>query len=42
MVARTEPSYSFKVGDIANFTPTMAKARYFDRETEFAILSENA
>jgi multiple sugar transport system ATP-binding protein len=38
MVARVEPSYSFKVGNTANFTPDMEKASYFDRETEFTVL----
>jgi multiple sugar transport system ATP-binding protein len=40
LVARTEPVYTFKVGDTVNFTPRMEKARYFDRETEFSILAE--
>ncbi|MDR2159131.1 MAG: sn-glycerol-3-phosphate ABC transporter ATP-binding protein UgpC [Treponema sp.] len=40
LVARTEPHYIFKVGDIANFTPRMEKARYFDKETELSILAE--
>jgi len=40
MVARTEPNYEFKVGDSANFTPRMEKARYFDKETEVSILAE--
>ncbi|HCC36131.1 MAG TPA: sugar ABC transporter ATP-binding protein [Treponema sp.] len=38
LVARTEPHYTFKVGDTANFTPRMDKARYFDKETEFSVL----
>ncbi|MCL2067042.1 MAG: sn-glycerol-3-phosphate ABC transporter ATP-binding protein UgpC [Treponema sp.] len=38
LVARTEPSHEFKVGDTASFIPRMDKARYFDRETELAIL----
>jgi len=38
LVARTEPNYTFKVGDTANFIPTMEKARYFDKETEQAII----
>jgi multiple sugar transport system ATP-binding protein len=38
LVARTEPHYEFKVGDSAHFTPRMEKARYFDKETELAIL----
>ncbi|QQO10500.1 ABC transporter ATP-binding protein [Breznakiella homolactica] len=40
LVARTEPHYSFKVGDTANFVPRMDKARYFDKETELSILAE--
>jgi multiple sugar transport system ATP-binding protein len=40
MVARTEPHYIFKVGDIANFTPRLEKARYFDKETELSILAK--
>ena len=38
LVARTEPNYAFNVGDTALFVPRMEKARYFDRETEKAIL----
>jgi multiple sugar transport system ATP-binding protein len=38
LVARTEPRHEFKVGETANFIPRMEKARYFDRETEMAIL----
>jgi multiple sugar transport system ATP-binding protein len=38
LVARTEPHHEFKVGDTANFAPRMDKARYFDKETELAIL----
>ncbi|MDR1411418.1 MAG: sn-glycerol-3-phosphate ABC transporter ATP-binding protein UgpC [Spirochaetaceae bacterium] len=40
MVARTEPHYIFKVGDTANFTPRLEKARYFDKETELSILAK--
>jgi multiple sugar transport system ATP-binding protein len=40
LVARTEPHYAFKVGDIANFTPRLEKARYFDKETELSVLWE--
>ena len=40
LVARTEPQYLFNVGDVANFTPRMEKARYFDKETELSILAE--
>ena len=38
LVARTEPHHEFKVGDSASFIPRMEKARYFDRETELAVL----
>jgi multiple sugar transport system ATP-binding protein len=38
LVARTEPNYTFKVGDTAIFVPKMDKARYFDKETELAIV----
>jgi len=38
LVARTEPNHTFKVGDSAIFVPRMEKARYFDRETELAII----
>ena len=38
LVARTAPHFEFKVGDTANFTPDIAKARYFDKETELSIL----
>jgi len=38
LVARTEPHHTFKVGDAAFFVPRMEKARYFDRETESAII----
>jgi multiple sugar transport system ATP-binding protein len=40
LVARTEPHHEFKVGDEANFTPRLDKARYFDKETELSILAE--
>ena len=40
LVARTEPTYAFKMGDMVNFTPRMEKARYFDRETELSILAD--
>ena len=38
LVARTESHYTFKVGDSVTFIPKMEKARYFDRETELAII----
>jgi multiple sugar transport system ATP-binding protein len=40
LVARTEPNYTFKVGDVVNFTPRLDKARYFDKETELSVLAE--
>ena len=40
LVARTEPSFTFKVGDAAYFVPHLGKARYFDKETELSILAE--
>ncbi len=40
LVARTEPHHTFKIGDAANFTPKMDKARYFDRNTELSLLAE--
>jgi multiple sugar transport system ATP-binding protein len=40
LVIRTEPHFTFKVGDTANFVPHMDKARYFDKETELSILKE--
>ncbi|MDR3303228.1 MAG: sn-glycerol-3-phosphate ABC transporter ATP-binding protein UgpC [Treponema sp.] len=40
IVARTEPQYVFKVGDIANFVPRLDKARYFDKDTELSVLAE--
>jgi multiple sugar transport system ATP-binding protein len=38
LVARTEPHHTFKVGDSARFILKMDKARYFNKETELAIL----
>ncbi|MCL2191678.1 MAG: sn-glycerol-3-phosphate ABC transporter ATP-binding protein UgpC [Treponema sp.] len=38
LVARTEPHFTFKVGDTATFIPRMEKARYFDKETEQALI----
>jgi multiple sugar transport system ATP-binding protein len=38
LVVRTESHYTFKVGDNASFIPKMEKARYFDKETELAVL----
>jgi len=41
LVARTEPQYTFKVGDTAIFIPRMEKARYFDKETELSIVTDS-
>ena len=38
LVARTEPNHEFKVGETARFVPRMERARYFDKETEEAII----
>ena len=38
LVARTEPHFTFAVGDTVQFSPRMEKARYFDKETELALL----
>jgi multiple sugar transport system ATP-binding protein len=38
LVARTEPNYTFKVGDSVFFTPRMEKARYFEKINEKAII----
>jgi len=40
LVARVEPDHVFKVGDVANFTPRLDKARFFDKETEFSLLAD--
>jgi multiple sugar transport system ATP-binding protein len=40
LVARTEPHYSFTIGETINLVPHMDKARYFDKETELSILKE--
>jgi multiple sugar transport system ATP-binding protein len=40
LVARTAPNHTFKVGDVANFVPTLEKARYFDKDNELSILAE--
>ena len=40
LVARTEPTHVFHVGDKVNFIPRMEKARFFDKETELSLLSE--
>ena len=38
MVARIPPHHLYKHGDIITFAPVMAKAIYFDKETEKSIL----
>ncbi|MCL2179708.1 MAG: sn-glycerol-3-phosphate ABC transporter ATP-binding protein UgpC [Treponema sp.] len=38
LVARSEPNHVFHVGDTAIFVPRMEKARYFNKETEAAII----
>jgi multiple sugar transport system ATP-binding protein len=38
IVARTDPSHTFRIGEAVNFIPNMEKARYFDKTTELAIL----
>jgi multiple sugar transport system ATP-binding protein len=40
MIARTEPNFTFHIGDEAHFKPIMIKARYFDKETELSVLRE--
>jgi len=40
LMARTEPKYTFNVGDRASFVPYMERARYFDKESELSILAE--
>ncbi len=39
ITASTDPNHNFRVGDTVNFIPVLEKARYFDKETEFSILS---
>jgi len=34
VIARTDPEFTFRVGDTANFAPVMEKAKFFDKETE--------
>jgi multiple sugar transport system ATP-binding protein len=38
LVVRTEPDHAFSVGEQVHFLPTQEKARYFDKETEIAIV----
>ena len=37
MIARTEPENKFSIGDSVNFMPDIAKAKFFDKETELNI-----
>jgi len=41
IVAKVQFRYNFRVGDMANFIPNMSRARFFDKETEEAILNES-
>ena len=38
ITSRVPPHHGYKIGDEVAFAPLMGKARYFDRETELAIL----
>jgi multiple sugar transport system ATP-binding protein len=38
LVIRTEPDHAFSIGQKVHFLPTLEKARYFDKETENAIV----
>jgi multiple sugar transport system ATP-binding protein len=38
LVIRTGPDHDFSIGEKAYFSPTLDKARYFDKETEMAIV----
>jgi multiple sugar transport system ATP-binding protein len=40
LVARTDPNRDFTMNEEVRFVPYMEKARYFDKETEFAILPQ--
>ncbi|MDR2803266.1 MAG: sn-glycerol-3-phosphate ABC transporter ATP-binding protein UgpC [Treponema sp.] len=40
MVARTDPAHTFRVDEDVRFIPRMDKARYFDKETELAIIPQ--
>jgi multiple sugar transport system ATP-binding protein len=42
LVARTDPNRDFTVNEELRFVPRMEKARYFDKETELAILPQPA
>jgi multiple sugar transport system ATP-binding protein len=38
LVVRTEPDHAFSIGQQVHFLPTQEKARYFDKDTEMAIV----
>ncbi|GMO24133.1 MAG: sn-glycerol-3-phosphate ABC transporter ATP-binding protein UgpC [Termitinemataceae bacterium] len=38
LVARTGPTYEFKLDQVVNFIPNMKKVRYFNKESELSIL----
>jgi multiple sugar transport system ATP-binding protein len=40
LVARAEPHHTFAIGQSINLVPRLDKARYFDRDTELSILTE--
>ena len=40
MVVRTAPDVTFQIGDTANFVPVMAKAKFFDKDTELSICDD--
>jgi len=42
LIAKVQFRYNFRVGDMANFIPNMARARYFDKETGDAVLESQA
>ena len=40
LVVRTTPDITFQIGDTANFVPVMAKAKFFDKDTELSICDD--
>jgi multiple sugar transport system ATP-binding protein len=40
LLAVVPPHHVYHIGDKAYFSPVMSKARYFDKETDFSILSD--
>jgi multiple sugar transport system ATP-binding protein len=38
LIIRTDPTHEYKIGEYFNFIPNMEKARYFDKETEIALV----